>query len=60
MLPTAEDSEAAGKEVEGPEKEQELGIGQVLENLEEVTNMLTSRWQNCLVTNQAKNVICIS
>jgi hypothetical protein len=43
MLPTAEDSEAAGKEVEGPEKEQELGIGQVLERLEEVTNMLTSR-----------------
>jgi len=43
LLPTAEDSETADKEVDNSEKEEELGIFQVLERLEEVTNMLTSR-----------------
>ena len=37
MLSTAEDSEAAGKEVDGPEEEEELGIFQVPERLEAVT-----------------------
>jgi len=43
QLPTAEDSEAVLKEVDGPEKEAELGIFQIIERLEEVTNMLTNR-----------------
>ena len=43
LLPTAETSDAADKEVNSPEKEEELGICQVLERLEEVTNMLTTR-----------------
>jgi len=43
LHPTAEDFEAAGKGVDGPEKEEELGIFQVLERLEEVTSMLASR-----------------
>jgi len=40
---TEETSDKADTEVDGPEKEEELGIFQVLERLEEVTNMLTSR-----------------
>jgi len=36
-------SDTADKEVEGTEKEEELGIFQMLKRLEEVTNMLTSR-----------------
>jgi len=43
MLPTAEDSEAAGKEVDGPEEEDELGIFQVPERLEAANKVLTSR-----------------
>jgi len=43
MLPTAEDSELADEEVVGQEKEEELGIFQVLERLEEVNCVLTSR-----------------
>jgi len=43
MLSTAEDSEAAGKEVDGPEEEEELGIFQVPERLEAVNKVLTSR-----------------
>jgi len=41
MLPSAEAS--VYTEVDGTEKEEELGIFQVLERLEEVTSMLTSR-----------------
>ena len=40
---TEETSDKADTEVDGPEMEEELGIFQVLERLEEVTNMLTSR-----------------
>ena len=43
MLPTAEDSEAAGKEVDGPNEEEELGIFQVPKRLEAVNKVLTSR-----------------
>ena len=43
LLPTADAPETADEEVDGPEKEEELGIFQYLERLEEVTNMLTSR-----------------
>ena len=43
LPPTAEDSETADTEVDGLEKEGELGIFQVLERLEVVTNMLTTR-----------------
>jgi len=41
LLPTSDTS--ADIEVEGPEKEEELGIFQVLDRLEEVANMLISR-----------------
>jgi len=41
LPPSGEISDTADTEVDGPEKE--LGIFQVLERLEEVTNMLTSR-----------------
>jgi len=43
LLPTSEIFNSADTQVEGLEKEEELGIFQVLERLEEVTNMLTSR-----------------
>jgi len=43
MSPKKETSDRVDTEVDGPEKEEELGIFQVLERLEEVTNMLTSR-----------------
>ena len=43
MSPTEETSDTVDTEVDGPETEEELGIFQVLERLEEVTNMLTSR-----------------
>jgi hypothetical protein len=43
MLPTAEDFELADKEVDGTEKEEDQGIFQVLERLEEVNSLLTSR-----------------
>ena len=43
LLPTAETSDTADTEVDVPEKEEELGICQVLARLEEVTNMLTTR-----------------
>ena len=39
----AEASDTADEEVDGPEKEEELGIFQTLERLEEVTSKLTSR-----------------
>ena len=44
LLPTAETSETVDKETDATEKEEELGIFQVLERLEEVTNMFTGRW----------------
>jgi hypothetical protein len=43
LLPTAETSETVDKETDATEKEEELGIFQVLERLEEVTNMFTGR-----------------
>ena len=46
MVPTSQAFYAAGKKVDGPEQEDELGIFQVLERLEEVTSMLASRWQH--------------
>jgi len=43
LLPTAEASDAADTEVVGPKKEEEeLGIYQVLQRLEEATTMLTT------------------
>ena len=43
VFPTVETSDTADTEVDGPEIEEELGIFQVLERLEEVTKMLTCR-----------------
>ena len=43
IVPTAEDSELAYEEVDGTEKEEDQGIFQVLERLEEVNSVLTSR-----------------
>ena len=43
LFATAETPDSADKGVDGPEKEEELGIFQMLERLEEVTNMLTTR-----------------
>jgi hypothetical protein len=43
LLPTAETSDTAENEVDCPEKEEELGIFQVIKRLEDVTDMLTSR-----------------
>jgi len=43
LLPAANASAAAEYEYKGLEKEEELGIFQVLDRLEEVTNMLISR-----------------
>jgi hypothetical protein len=42
-LPTAKDTAARGKADNGLETEEELGIFQLLDRLEEVTCMLTSR-----------------
>jgi len=43
--PVPEDSVAREKEYNGLETEEELGIFQVLDRLEEVTRELTSRWK---------------
>ena len=43
LLPAEKASAAAEYENKGLEKEEELGIFQVLDRLEEVTNMLISR-----------------
>ena len=43
LLPTAETSDTAENEVDCTEKEEELGIFQVIKRLEGVTDMLTSR-----------------
>jgi len=43
LLPAANTSAEAEYENNGLEKEEELGIFQVLDRLEEVTNMLISR-----------------
>jgi hypothetical protein len=43
LLPTAEASDTTDKEDDGIEKEEELGIFQVLERLEELTSMLSRR-----------------
>ena len=43
MVPTSQAFYAADKKVDGPEQEDELGIFQVLERLEEVTSMPASR-----------------
>ena len=43
LLPSAESFNSAEVEVDCPEKEEELGIFQVLDRLEKVTSMLTSR-----------------
>ena len=43
LLPIVETSDTADTEVDGPEKEEEVGIFQVLERLEEITSALTSR-----------------
>ncbi len=42
-LPAAKATAARGKEDNGVETEEELGIFQLLDRLEEVTSMLTSR-----------------
>jgi hypothetical protein len=42
-LPAAEDTVTREKEDNGVETEEELGIFQLLDRLEEVTSMLTSR-----------------
>ena len=42
-LPAAKDTTAREKEDNGVEAEEELGIFQLLDRLEEVTSMLTSR-----------------
>jgi len=44
LLPIAEPCDSAEKEVDSAEKEEELGIYQVLERLEEITIVLISRW----------------
>jgi hypothetical protein len=43
VLPAAKDIAAREKEDNGVETEEELGIFQLLDRLEEVTSMLTSR-----------------
>ena len=43
LLPAANDAAAVESEDNGFEKEEELGIFQVLDRLEEVTNMLIKR-----------------
>jgi len=43
LLPTAEACDTAENKDDCPEKEEELGIFQVMKRLEDVTNMLTSR-----------------
>jgi len=43
VLPAAKDTAAREKEDNGVETEEELGIFQLLDRLEEVTSMLTSR-----------------
>jgi hypothetical protein len=43
VLPAAKDTTAREKEDNGVEAEEELGIFQLLDRLEEVTNRLTSR-----------------
>jgi hypothetical protein len=45
VLPAAKDTAAREKEDNIVETEEELGIFQLLDRLEEVTSMLTSRWQ---------------
>ena len=44
-LPAAEDTVTREKEDNGVETEEELGIFQLLDRLEEVTRELTSRWK---------------
>ena len=43
VLPVTKDTVTRGKEDNGVEAEEELGIFQLLDRLEEVTSMLTSR-----------------
>jgi hypothetical protein len=43
VIPTTKDTAAREKEDNGVETEEELGIFQLLDRLEEVTNSLTSR-----------------
>ncbi len=43
VIPTTKDTAAREKEDNGVETEEELGIFQLLDRLEEVTSMLTSR-----------------
>ena len=43
LLTTAEAFDTAENELNCPEKEEELGIFQVIKRLEDVTDMLTSR-----------------
>ena len=43
MIPAAKDTAAREKEDNGVDTEEELGIFQLLDRLEEVTSMLTSR-----------------
>ena len=43
MIPVTKDAAAREKEDNGMETEEELGIFQLLDRLEEVTSMLTSR-----------------
>jgi hypothetical protein len=43
VLPTSKDTVTREKEDNGVEAEEELGIFQLLDRLEEVTSMLTSR-----------------
>ncbi len=45
VLPVTKDTVTREKEDNGVEAEEELGIFQRLDRLEEVTSMLTSRWQ---------------
>ena len=48
MIPVTKDTAAREKEDNGVETEEELGIFQLLDRLEEVTSMLTSRWQESM------------
>ncbi len=50
LLPVAKDTVIREKEDNGVEAEEELGIFQLLDRLEEVTSMLTSRWQESTVS----------
>jgi len=47
-LPAAKDTTAREKEENRVEAEEELGIFQLLDRLEEVTSRLTSRWQESM------------